>query len=90
MLTVYKYPIPVEGYFSLDLPRGAKILTIQAQYDEPVLWALVSPELPNEIRQFRLAWTGHQIKEPEESLHFIGTFQLIKDNFTGHLFELKA
>jgi len=28
MFTVYKYDVPVEDYSSLDLPEGAKILTV--------------------------------------------------------------
>lgn len=44
MLQVFKYPILVVDYFSLKLPQGAKILSVQEQYDEPQVWALVDPE----------------------------------------------
>ena len=89
MLKVYKYTIPVEDYFSLDLPAGAKILTVQAQRDEPQIWALVDPEERTMVpHNFRVAGTGHDIKEYKDSLIYIGTFQLIEGNFIGHLFEI--
>jgi len=89
MLMIYKYTVPVMDYFSLDLPRGAKILTVQEQYDKPQIWALVNPEGLVETRNFRLAGTGHPIKETEKILNFVGTFQLRRGSFIGHLFEIK-
>lgn len=89
MNSVYKYTIPVEDYFSLDLPKGAKILTVQEQHGEPQLWALVNKDKPNEKRNFRLVGTGHPVKESPESLNYISTFQLADGSFIGHVFEIK-
>lgn len=44
MLQVFKYPISAVDHFSLKLPQGAKILSVQEQYDEPQVWVLVNPE----------------------------------------------
>ena len=89
MNSVFKYTIPVEDCFSLDLPKGAKILTVQEQHGEPQLWALVNKNKPNEKRNFRLAGTGHPIKESPETMDYIGTFQLAGGGFIGHVFEIK-
>ena len=89
MQSVYKYTIPVEDYFSLDLPKGVKILTVQEQHGKPQLWALVKRGEPNETRNFRLAGTGHPIKESPEMLNYIGTFQIAGGSFIGHIFEIK-
>ncbi|GAI73874.1 unnamed protein product [marine sediment metagenome] len=35
MLTIFKYPIPAEDHFTLELPKDAKILTIQTQRGTP-------------------------------------------------------
>ncbi|MBU2634917.1 hypothetical protein KJ841_00375 [Patescibacteria group bacterium] len=78
-----------EDYFSLDLPEGAKILTVQEQHGEPQIWALVNPGSPTETRNFRLAGTGHPIKGDKELLNYVGTFQLAGGSFIGHLFELR-
>ncbi len=88
-MRVFKYTIPVENYFSLSLPRGAKILTVQEQYNNPQIWALVDPNNRTEIRKFRLAGTGHLIQENTDSLDYIGTFQLADGQFIGHVFEIK-
>lgn len=87
MFSIFKYTIPIEDYFTLKLPRGAKILSLQEQYNVPQLWALVEKNAPIEIRNFRLAGTGHPI-EKSENLEFIGTFQLYGGDFVGHLFEI--
>ena len=89
MLKVYKYPVPIKDYFSLELPKGAKILTVQTQRGEPQIWALVNPGNPTETRNFRFAGTGHPITESEKELNYIGTFQLQGGGFIGHIFEIR-
>ncbi len=88
MLKVFKYTIPTTDYFSLNLPQGAQILTVQTQYEIPNIWALVNPNNPKEERKFRLAGTGHPIEESNKNLIYIGTFQLVAGSFIGRLFEL--
>ena len=89
MLRVCNYTISVGDYFSLDLPVGAKILTVQVQRDEPQIWALVDPGQRSKVRHnFRGVRTGHDIKEDSDSLIYIGTFQLTGGNFISHLFEI--
>lgn len=85
---VYKYPIPAEDYFYLDLPRGAKILSVQEQNKKACLWVLIEKATPTVKRFFRLAGTGDYIKESSDKLNFVGTFQLLDENFVGHLFEI--
>jgi hypothetical protein len=91
MLTIWKYTIPVADDFSLSMPAGASPLSIQVQYDEPQLWALVDPDetVFQEIK-FRLAGTGHPINIPEMDLSFIGTFQLDGGSLVFHLFEVMS
>ena len=85
MNKVFKYPVPVNDYFFLDIPRGAKILTVQVQNGEPQIWALVNPENPIKTRNFCLAGTGDSINE--RNLIHIGTFQI--RSLVWHLFEIK-
>lgn len=88
MLTVYKYDVPNESHFSLVLPLGAKILTVQTQDDKPQIWALVNSENPVKTHNFLLVTTGDLIKEDRNLLNYIGTFQQRGGSFIGHLFEL--
>ena len=52
MLKIFKYPVTIDKYFELNLPKGSKVLTVDIQNDEPQLWALVNPDMPTEKRLF--------------------------------------
>ena len=88
MLKVYKYIIDYDDYFDLELPRGAQVLTVNKQYNNLILWALVNPILPHIKRYFRLAGTGHPIKESINILDYINTFQLEDGALIFHVFEI--
>lgn len=90
MLTIYKYPIPIENHFTLELPEGAKILTVQTQRDIPQLWAMVDSETEKETRYFRLGRTGYPLGDDYLRItNYIGTFQMEKGTLAFHLFEIK-
>ena len=82
---IYKYPIPIQHHFSIDLPIGCKILAVQVQREIPCIWVLVN-ENPPHPREFQLVGTGHPI-EDSAGLHYIGTFQMDGGTFVFHLFE---
>lgn len=86
MQTVYKYPLPTTDEFELNLPDGARILSVQVQAGTPYLRALVDPVSPLRLRYFRLAETGHPI-EDTTNLLFIDTFQLQGGRLIFHVFE---
>ena len=87
MKTVWKYNIRPDDLISLDLPIGAKPLSIQEQHGNAELWCLCDPnEKVYETRLFRMAGTGHSIKE--EIIGYVGTFQLDGGSLVFHLFEV--
>lgn len=85
--TIWKFPIPCEDIFKLDLPLGAKVLTVQTQIGTPCIWVLVDPEMEETPYWFRLAGTGHPL-DPVESETYVGTFQLRDGALVFHLFQL--
>ena len=86
MKTIYKYPFPVTDEFTLALPVGARILTVQAQDDTPCLWAEVDPEQTvMDPHDFNLFGTGHPV--PDEPGTYRGTFQLREGRLVFHLYE---
>jgi hypothetical protein len=87
MRKVFKYTVPLNEEFSLDIPWGAKILTVQALDGEPFVWALVDPDARARAVPFRLANTGEAINEAHE-LRYVGTFQLRDGGLVYHLFEV--
>ena len=82
MKVIYKYPVLI-GEFEHGLPKGAKILSVQLQDEQPYFWALIDPESPREIREFRVFGTGHEIDDEWHKYH--ATFQ--QGPFVWHLFE---
>lgn len=82
---VWKYGIPIEDNFNIDMPYGAKMLYFGLQYDKPRLWVLVNPSERMIKRRFRLAGTGHDINE--EGLIYIGTVKMMDETLIFHLFE---
>lgn len=86
MKTIWKYDLPAIGG-SIELPRSAEILTIQTQYGQPKLWALVSmdDQEPPVKRTFKVYGTGHVL--PDNPGKYIGTFQMFEGKIVFHLFE---
>ena len=88
MPKVYKYDVPLQDEFELELPRDAEILSFQCQHDTPCIWALVEPRNPPIKRRFRFSGTGHDITQDPENLEFIGTAQMQGGMLIWHLFEI--
>lgn len=89
MHKVFKYELPIQDYFELSLPKGAEILKVGVQYDQPYLWALVDPEARlSRLRRFRFAGTGHPIVEDIDQLVFYGTLQMHGGALIFHVFEI--
>lgn len=84
MRRVFKYPLPVQDAFTLSLPVGAQLLSVQVQRGEPMLWALVDDRAGLEARHFMIRGTGH---DADAVGSYVGTFQLADGAFIGHLFE---
>ena len=90
MLTIYKWAIPIEDHFTLELHKNAKILTIQTQRGTPQLWAMVDSETEKETRHFRLSGTGHPLgNDYLRIINYVGTFQIENGALVFHLFEVK-
>ncbi len=86
METVYKYPIPLEREFQIELPTSASILAVQVQDGQPYLWARVNTATPRVPRRFQLIETGDSLEESH--LVHISSFLGVPDRGMMHLFEL--
>ena len=79
-----------EEKFTLNMPKGAEILTVQTDQKDniPCIWALVNPENETEERYFELFGTGHDVHfGMGVDRKYIGTYQYQKGEFVGHIFE---
>jgi len=86
MRTIFKYALPTQDRVTFVLPKGAEILKIDVQLDQPFIWALINPEAASEERFFRVAGTGHPIED--KNLKFIDTFQMHGGDLVFHVFEV--
>jgi len=84
MKRIYKYPVPIDDKFVIQMPSGAFILTVQMQKSEPQIWALVDPDKPLTNKTFYLYGTGMEVKP---DLVYVGTFQMLGGSLVYHLFE---
>ncbi len=82
MKTIYKYTLDSQDC-TLNLPKGAEILTIKLQNNVPTLWALVNPMTVTEERHICIVGTGWQV---EDTMKYITTY--MDGYFVWHVFEL--
>ncbi len=86
MLTIWKFPIEILDEFELQLPKDAKILTVQTQHNRPCIWALIDPTAEVVSKKFKIYGTNHKIPTLE-GITYIGTFQVDNGNYVFHLFS---
>jgi len=83
MKTIWKYALDFQTI--VDIPKGAKVLTVQEQRGDPQLWAIVDPDAETEKRTFIIYGTGHNM--PDDPGEYVGTFQQLGGNLVFHVFE---
>ena len=85
MRAIWKYTLDVKAYNNVEMPKGAVVVYVAAQYERPTLWVLVDPHAEKEIRSFGMVATG-QAWDESDSL-YVGTFMLGGGTFLGHVIE---
>ena len=85
---IYKYPLPVQEKFVLDLPSGAVILRVDDVDGMFYLWAVVDPSAPLVPRHFECYKTGQPILTPMYGLQYLGLCKLfIMQELGLYIFE---
>lgn len=86
MLTIHKINLEVKQVQRIVLPYEAEILTIQSQFDEPVLWAIVNTEVTvHEERIISMYETGKMLPEMSDK-KYLSTIQSDGGNYVLHCF----
>jgi hypothetical protein len=85
-MKIFKFPFEVKDNFTVEMPDGADILTVQNQRETGCMWAICDPEARKVKRQFAVVGTGHEFNL--KAYAYIGTFQERGGVFVWHLFEL--
>jgi hypothetical protein len=89
MRTIWKYDIPLDDVFSIEMPKESKILTIATQRGQPRIWVEV-PAYPTQQedtirRLFYLLGTGI-VALDLTNLEYIGSFLILNDSLVFHLY----
>jgi len=89
-LTIYKYQIPLEDRFTIDLPSGAHAISVAVQRGVPCIWAIVDTDAPTKPHKFALFGTGHPLPDVwvMRAYRFVGTFMLRDGDLVFHLFSV--
>lgn len=88
-LVVWKWPIPAEARFSIEMPKDARLLHVDVQRMEACLWALVDPDAGTEMRHFQLVGTGHREVASADAHRHVGSVLLADGALVFHLFETR-
>lgn len=85
MRTIHKYDIHLAPTTLVQMPDGARILTVGLQRGQPKLWAEVDTSRPLFSRVIYTIGTGHPV--PNIEMTYIGTVQM--DQFVWHFYTDK-
>lgn len=81
MKTVFKYPL-LANRRGVEMPRGARILTVMMQAGGPTVWALVDPSAEKVYRTVHIVGTGHEVPP-----HTVYVGSVIDGPFVWHIFD---
>jgi hypothetical protein len=82
---IYKYSLSSHTAQDIEMPVGARILTVQVQNDVPVIWAVVDPSTKYiDILTFLTLATGELVDDIDGK--YIGTYQL-SNGLVFHIFQ---
>ena len=89
MKRVYKYQLNFKSNQGIILPRSAKILHVDMQFEGVYFWAEVDTEEVSIYRYFNIFGTGHNIPEEEEAREYVhvGTVKQ-NDSLIWHIYEM--
>lgn len=88
-MMIWRYVLPVEkGPFTLEMPKGARALSVGRKGGRPCLWASIPiPRTPPQPRKFFLGYTGEPLLE-EKEMKFVGTVSVEGAGLVFHYFEI--
>lgn len=88
MKAIYKYSLPVQEKFVIELPAGAQIIRVDDVDGKFWLWAIVDTEAEKESRYIECYKTGQPIETPLEDLNYLGLCKLfIMQELGLYMFE---
>lgn len=90
MKAIYKYSLPVQEKYEIELTKDARIIRVEDVDGLFFLWAIVDtePDYEKEVRYLEFYKTGQPIETPIDDLNHIGTCKLfIMQELCLYVFE---
>ncbi len=96
MRMIKRYPIPLSGTFTIEMPNTNRVLSVGLSQDHAVnlsndrayLWAMVDPNAKTMMRTFRVVCTDDAIEDDMSGRwEFIGTVCPAGAELSFHVFE---
>lgn len=81
---IWKFELRVTDVQTIEMPAGARVLTVAAQGPALMLWAEVDPSAPVKPLTVRVVGTGFTYGEWRERAGYLGTAQV--GPFVWHVF----
>lgn len=88
MSAIWKYQLDVARVQNVEMPKGAKIVHVEAQFEKPCIWAIVDPGAQTELRKIGVLTTGESFYDGD--VEYRGTFTLHGGAFVGHVVEPRS
>ncbi len=89
--SIWKFILEPTDTQSIDMPLGARILSVDMQNSRVCLWAQVNPEAKIFARTIEIFGTGHPIEISDKIVReFIGTVLWPNGHLVFHVFERLA
>ena len=88
-MRIFKWPLKPVDFQTIIMPVGAKLLTVQTQDDEPMVWAMCDPSAQTEVRRIGIYGTGVEMPS-DPRLIYLNTFLMRRDKLVFHAFEVPA
>lgn len=86
MTTIWKFPLKLASFQTVEMPEGAVVLSLQDQNGRPTIWALVQSSAPKRKRAVKMVGTGLSAPDDVLSTHrFLGTYQDL-EGLVNHVF----
>lgn len=85
MKKIFKYQLETTDDQFVKMPKGAAVLTVQAQHNNPCIWVEVDPDAPTIKRRFFTYGTGHPMRHVDNG-DYVGTYQIQNDTLVFHVY----
>lgn len=88
MKVIFKYSIPCQEKFVIELPAGAQIIRVDDVDGKFWLWAIVESDAPIEPRHIECYKTGQEMPADAHALVYLGCCKLfIMQELCLYMFE---